>query len=68
MSLNTTVDTVPATIVGALETIELKETVAFSIVIGCSLFSILWGLVNTLLVRYSFYFDKKLTSTLGQKS
>ena len=31
----------------------LEETVAFGIVIGCSLFGMLWGLVNTILVRYT---------------
>ena len=31
----------------------LEETVAFGIVIGCSIFGMLWGLVNTILVRYT---------------
>jgi len=30
----------------------LQENVAFGLVIGCSLFSILWGLVNTILVIF----------------
>ena len=29
----------------------LDQSVAFGLVIGCSLFGMLWGLVNTLLVR-----------------
>ena len=33
----------------------LEETVAFGIVIGCSLFGMLWGLVNTILVSCSLH-------------
>lgn len=30
----------------------IEETYAYGLVIGCSLFGILWGLVNTLLVSH----------------
>lgn len=29
----------------------IEETFAFGLVIGCSLFGVLWGLVNALLIR-----------------
>jgi hypothetical protein len=29
----------------------IEETFAFGLVIGCSLFGILWGLVNALLIK-----------------
>jgi hypothetical protein len=32
----------------------IEETISYAFVIGCSLFSIAWGLVNTLLVRLKF--------------
>ena len=35
----------------------LQENVAFGLVIGCSLFSILWGLVNTILVIFELLFN-----------
>jgi hypothetical protein len=50
--------TVPTPLATGEDAIQLKETIAFSIVIGASLFSILWGLVNALLVRF-FTFDDK---------
>lgn len=33
-------------------TFELKETLAMGVVLGTSVFGMLWGFVNTLLVRY----------------
>ena len=35
----------------------LEETFAYGLVIGCSLFGILWGLVNALLVSSVSFFE-----------
>lgn len=38
-------------------TVLIEETFAFGLVIGCSVFGILWGVVNTLLVSYYLSFS-----------
>lgn len=44
--------------------IELNETVSIGIVLGTSVFGMVWGLINALLVRYLPRYEF-LTITLG---
>ena len=53
----------------------IEETFAYGLVIGCSLFGILWGLVNALLVsivlafkRENLSFQRILNFYIDQKS
>ena len=46
----------------------LEETFAFALVIGCSVFGILWGVINILLVSFEFTTSHVLTISADQKS
>lgn len=51
----------------------IQEKYAFGVVIGCSIFGILWGLVNTLLVSITqtkglFYIQESLFTYLDFRS